>query len=70
MSDKKMTHQQTGIDQGKSLGSSDPNRIISQKLKALYSAVEQEGIPDRFLSLLEQLDEAERRQKLTEESDE
>lgn len=42
---------------------SDPNRIISQKLKALYAAVEQEGIPDRFLNLLEQLDEAERNQK-------
>ena len=41
----------------------DPNRIISQKLKALYAAVEQEGIPDRFLSLLEKLDEAERSQK-------
>ena len=38
----------------------------SQKLRALYASVEQEGIPDRFVSLLEQLDEAERRQKTTE----
>lgn len=47
----------------------DSNRIISQKLKALYSAVEQEGIPDRFMSLLEQLDEAERRGQETETVD-
>ncbi|WP_319529918.1 NepR family anti-sigma factor [uncultured Cohaesibacter sp.] len=38
----------------------DPNDAISQKLKALYTHTEQEAIPDRFLDLLEQLDEAER----------
>ena len=40
------------------------------RLKALYSNVEQEGIPDRFLSLLEQLDQAERRQSMTDDADE
>ncbi|TLP49290.1 hypothetical protein FDK21_06715 [Cohaesibacter sp. CAU 1516] len=38
----------------------DPNSAIAQKLKALYTQTEQEAIPDRFLDLLEQLDEAER----------
>lgn len=37
----------------------DPNEAISRKLKLLYSAVEGEGIPDRFLDLLEKLDLAE-----------
>lgn len=38
----------------------DPNEAISRKLKLLYTAVEEEGIPDRFLDLLEKLDLAER----------
>ena len=38
----------------------DPNGAIATKLKALYTQTEQEAIPDRFLDLLEQLDEAER----------
>ncbi len=33
---------------------------IADKLKALYTAVEQEPIPDIFLDLLERLDRAER----------
>ena len=63
MSDKKMRSEITGHHSGEAPSRPDPNRIISQKLRALYSSVEQEGIPDRFVSLLEQLDEAERRQK-------
>ena len=39
---------------------SDPNEAISRQLKSLYSSLEQEQIPDRFLDLLEQLDEAEK----------
>ncbi|MBB4302715.1 hypothetical protein GGD81_001751 [Rhodobium orientis] len=38
----------------------DPNEAISRQLKSLYSSLEQEQIPDRFLDLLEQLDEAEK----------
>jgi len=63
MSDKKMRSEITGHHSGEGSARPDPNRIISQKLRALYASVEQEGIPDRFVSLLEQLDEAERRQK-------
>jgi Anti-sigma factor NepR len=65
MSEKKMQQQSTphGVR-------SDPNRIIAMKLRALYNSVEQEGIPDRFLALLERLDEAERRQSKANETDE
>lgn len=63
MSDKKMQHSQIGGMAGGSPDRNDPNRIISQKLKALYDSVEQEGIPDRFLDLLEKLDQAEASQK-------
>ena len=38
----------------------DPNSQVAAKLKAFYSAVEQEPIPDMFLDLLEQLDRAEK----------
>lgn len=34
---------------------------ISEKLRELYDSVQDEGIPDRFLDLLEQLDEAEKK---------
>ena len=63
MSDKKMQYQEIGARTGGLPGREDPNQIISQKLRALYDSVEQEGIPDRFLDLLEQLDEAEAKQK-------
>ncbi|HTO29760.1 MAG TPA: NepR family anti-sigma factor [Pararhizobium sp.] len=36
---------------------------MAAKLKALYTAVEEEPIPDIFLDLLEQLDQAEQRGK-------
>jgi hypothetical protein len=41
----------------------DPNNQIAHKLKALYSSVEREPIPDMFLDLLEKLDRAERLDK-------
>lgn len=40
-------------------GMMDPNNQIASKLRALYSAIEQEPIPDLFLDLLEKLDKAE-----------
>ena len=61
MSEKRMQQQSTGQRDGHKT-KSDPNKIISMKLRALYNSVEQEGIPDRFLTLLEKLDEAERSQ--------
>lgn len=70
MSEKKMPHQHSDARLSAAGKKGDPNQIISQKLNALFSAVEQEGIPDRFLSLLEKLDEAERRQSKEGTSDE
>ncbi|AYM08198.1 MULTISPECIES: NepR family anti-sigma factor [Agrobacterium] len=37
--------------------------VISRKLRELYDAVQEEGIPDKFLDLLEKLDEAENKAK-------
>ena len=37
--------------------------VISRKLMELYDAVQDEGIPDKFLDLLEKLDEAESKAK-------
>jgi hypothetical protein len=47
-------------------GASDPlapGGKIGAKLRALFTAIEREPIPMDLLDLLEQLDEAERRQK-------
>ena len=49
------------------VGVRDSNDAISRKLKALYSVAEQQAIPDRFLDLLEKLDEAERATKASEQ---
>ncbi|QCL76118.1 MULTISPECIES: NepR family anti-sigma factor [Agrobacterium] len=38
--------------------------VISRKLRELYDAVQDEGIPDKFLDLLEKLDEAESKAKM------
>jgi hypothetical protein len=40
--------------------------VISRKLRELYDSVQDEGIPDNLLDLLEKLDEAERRSKVSE----
>jgi len=37
----------------------DPNNQIGLKLRSLYAAAQDEAIPDRFLDLLEKLDQAE-----------
>ena len=42
-------------------GRFDQNSEIGAKLRALYGSVEDEGVPEKFLDLLEKLDEAERR---------
>ncbi|MCX8996910.1 hypothetical protein NOF55_07310 [Rhizobiaceae bacterium BDR2-2] len=39
----------------------DPNASISRKLRDYYGAIQEERIPDRFLDLLERLDQAERK---------
>ncbi len=44
-------------------GAMPPNASISRKLREFYDAVQEEGIPDRFLELLERLDQAEKNAK-------
>jgi hypothetical protein len=39
----------------------DPNNQIGVKLRSLYAAAQDEAIPDRFLDLLEKLDQVEQR---------
>lgn len=46
------------LNKGDELG---PNSEIGSKLRALYSSIQDETIPDRFLDLLEKLDQAERK---------
>lgn len=60
---KDMQHSPPGTAPAGNRRDSDPNRIISMKLKALYREVEEQGIPDRFIELLERLDDAEKRAK-------
>jgi hypothetical protein len=38
-----------------------PNSDIGAKLRALYVSVQDEGIPEKFLDLLEKLDHAEQK---------
>jgi hypothetical protein len=38
----------------------DPNNQIGVRLRSLYAAAQDEAIPDRFLDLLEKLDQVER----------
>ena len=40
-----------------------PNSDIGNKLRALYGAVQSEGVPSKLLDLLEQLDEVEKQAK-------
>jgi hypothetical protein len=40
-----------------------PNSDIGNKLRALYGAVQDEGIPNKLLELLDRLDEVEKQGK-------
>lgn len=49
---------------GRQDGANAPDGLhhtISARLRQFYNSVQEEGIPDRFLQLLEKLDEAEKR---------
>jgi hypothetical protein len=64
---KDKTHMQFATGTGSRRGDDGlgPNSDIGMKLRALYGAVQSETIPDKFLELLEKLDEAEQRDKAT-----
>ncbi|WP_414692784.1 NepR family anti-sigma factor [Pararhizobium sp.] len=63
MSDIPENHRRAGPARNANGSPKGPNAQIAAKLKALYTAVEEEPIPDIFLDLLEQLDQAEQRGK-------
>jgi hypothetical protein len=46
-----------------------PNSDIGAKLRALYMSVQEEGIPEKFLDLLERLDRAEQNSNAPAESE-
>ncbi len=41
---------------------SETSDAITRKLRSYYASVQDQGIPERFLDLLEKLDEAEKKQ--------
>ena len=58
MTQQRMRMQAARADDG--LG---PNTDIGARLRALYGAVQDEGVPEQLLDLLEKLDGAEQAQK-------
>jgi len=48
--------------QGRAEDGLGPNTDIGSRLRALYGAVQDEGVPDQLLDLLEKLDSAEQAQ--------
>lgn len=60
-------NENSGEGQAKSIGKTmpedpQPSDHISRMLRSMYGSIESEGIPDRFLDLLEKLDAAEKAQ--------
>lgn len=49
--------------QGRAEDGLGPNSDIGSRLRALYGAVQDEGIPEQLLDLLERLDSAEAAQR-------
>lgn len=63
MKDKKAMNDLSTIRQRRQDDGLGANSDIGNKLRALYGAVQEEGIPDKLLELLDRLDEVERRGK-------
>jgi len=59
MRDKTKMHEMNPTRQRRGDDGLGPNSDIGAKLRALYGAVQEEGIPHSLLDLLERLDEAE-----------
>lgn len=58
-----LPHENTGASAPIMDGDSEAAQSqISQQLRQLYQSVQDEGIPDKFLDLLNKLDEAEKAQ--------
>jgi hypothetical protein len=63
MKEKLVTQQRMRTQTGRADDGLGPNSDIGARLRALYGAVQDEGVPDQLLDLLEKLDNAERTQK-------
>jgi len=60
--DKSLTQQPMRTQATRADDGLGPNTDIGARLRALYGAVQEEGVPDQLLDLLEKLDAAEQQQ--------
>jgi hypothetical protein len=63
MKEKLVTQQRMRVQTGRAEDGLGPNTDIGARLRALYGAVQEEGVPDQLLDLLERLDSAEQAHK-------
>lgn len=63
MKEKLVTQQRMRTQAGRADDGLGPNTDIGARLRALYGAVQDEGVPEQLLDLLERLDNAEQAQK-------
>ncbi len=62
MKDNRVTQQRVRTQAGRADDGLGPNSDIGSRLRALYGAVQDEGVPEQLLDLLEKLDLAEKAQ--------
>ncbi|WP_375452491.1 NepR family anti-sigma factor [uncultured Devosia sp.] len=60
--EKIVSQQRTRVQAGRAEDGLGPNSDIGARLRALYGSVQDEGVPDQLLDLLEKLDGAEQAQ--------
>ncbi|WP_338720596.1 NepR family anti-sigma factor [Devosia sp. XK-2] len=60
--DNLVTQQRVRMQAGRADDGLGPTSDIGSRLRALYGAVQDEGVPDQLLDLLEKLDSAEKAQ--------
>lgn len=63
MKEKLVTQQRMRTQTARADDGLGPNTDIGARLRALYGAVQDEGVPEQLLDLLEKLDSAEQAQK-------
>ncbi|HTM79342.1 MAG TPA: NepR family anti-sigma factor [Devosia sp.] len=63
MKEAVVSQQRSRAQAGRTDDGLGPNTDIGARLRALYGAVQDEGVPDQLLDLLEKLDSAEQAQK-------
>ena len=58
-----VSQQRMRVQAGRTDDGLGPNTDIGSRLRALYGSVQDEGVPEQLLDLLEKLDSAEQAQK-------